>query len=102
MFLFGHEVLHVVYDHMGRFHGRDKNLSNIAADYCVNGDLVKNSVGEPIKLVEMIHDRKYYDWSFEEVYDDLYENADKIDIEDLLQKVLDDHLEEDGKGKKSQ
>jgi predicted metal-dependent peptidase len=101
MFLFGHEVLHVVYDHMGRFHGRDKNLSNIAADYCVNGDLVKNSVGEPIKLVEMIHDRKYYDWSFEEVYDDLYENADKIDIEDLLQKVLDDHLEEDGKGKKA-
>ena len=45
MFLFGHEVLHVVYDHMGRFGGRDKQLANIAADYCVNGDLVKNNIG---------------------------------------------------------
>ena len=99
MFLFGHEVLHVVYDHMGRFVGRDKQLANIAADYCVNGDLIQNAVGDPITTVDMIHDKKYYGWSFEEVYDDLYENADKIDIESLLDKVLDDHLEDkDGKG----
>lgn len=97
MFLFGHEVLHVVYDHMGRFTGRDKQLANIAADYCVNGDLIQNSVGEPITTVDMIHDKKYYGWSFEEVYDDLYENADKIDIDSLIDKVLDDHLE-DGNG----
>jgi predicted metal-dependent peptidase len=96
MFLFGHEVLHVVYDHMGRFTGRDKQLSNIAADYCVNGDLIQNTVGDPITTVDMIHDKKYYGWSFEEVYDDLYENADKIDIESLLDKVLDDHLDGDG------
>lgn len=102
MFLFGHEVLHVVYDHMGRFEGRDKRLANIAADYCVNGDLIRNNIGTTITTVDIIHDRKYYDWSFEEVYDDLYENAEKIDIQDLLDKVLDDHLEDDdekdGKG----
>jgi predicted metal-dependent peptidase len=99
MFLFAHEVLHVVYDHMGRFENRDKQLANIAADYCVNGDLVQNSIGTPITTVDMIHDRKYYGMSFEEVYDDLFENADKIDIEDLLDKVLDDHLEDaDGEG----
>ena len=96
MFLFGHEVLHVVYDHMGRFDGRDKQLANIAADYCVNGDLIRNGIGSTITTVDIIHDRKYYDWSFEEVYDDLYENAEKIDIQDLLDKVLDDHLEDDG------
>ena len=97
MFLFGHEVLHVVYDHMGRFDTRDKQLANIAADYCVNGDLIQNSIGKAITTVDIIHDRKYYGWSFEEVYDDLYENADKIDINDLLDKVLDDHLD-DGDG----
>ena len=102
MFLFGHEVLHVVYDHMGRFGGRDKQLANIAADYCVNGDLVKNNIGSVITTVDIIHDRKYYDWSFEEVYDDLYENAEKVDIQDLLDKVLDEHLNDDGEGQSGQ
>ena len=35
-FLFGHEVLHNVYDHMGRNGERDRRLFNCAADYCVN------------------------------------------------------------------
>jgi len=100
-FLFGHEVLHIVYDHIGRRGDRDPKLSNIAADYCVNGDLVVNRIGEPIDQVPIVHDRKYYDMSFEEVYDDLYENADKINIDDLLDAVLDDHLDSDdgGEGK---
>ena len=36
----------------------------------------------------------------EEVYDELYENADKIDLEDLVDPLLDEHLdsEEGGKG----
>jgi len=100
-FLFGHEVLHNVYDHIGRRGERDPQLSNIAADYCVNGDLIRYKIGEPITVVEIIHDRKYYDQSFEEVYDDLYENAEKINIDELLDKLLDDHLDdgdEDGKG----
>lgn len=95
-FLFGHEVLHVVYDHISRRNDRDPQLSNIAADYCVNGDLIRYRIGEPIDVVPIIHDRKYDDWSYEEVYDDLYENAEKIDIDDLLDRVLDDHLDQDG------
>ena len=97
-FLFGHEVLHVVYDHIGRRGERDGQLSNIAADYCVNGDLITHKIGEPITVVPIIHDPKYYGQSFEEVYDDLYENAEKIDIEDLLDRVLDDHLDGDEEG----
>ena len=97
-FLFGHEVLHVVYDHIGRRGERDGQLSNIAADYCVNGDLIQHKIGEPIDVVPIIHDTKYYGQSFEEVYDDLYENAEKIDIDDLLDKVLDDHLDGDEDG----
>lgn len=94
-FLFGHEVLHIVYDHIGRRGDRDPKLSNIAADYCVNGDLIVNRIGEAIDQVPIVHDRKYYDMSFEEVYDDLYENAEKIDIDELLDAVLDDHLDSD-------
>ena len=95
LFLMGHEILHVVYDHMARNDGRNPQLSNIAADYCVNGDLVQNKVGTPIKVVPILHETKYYGWSFEKVYDDLYENADKVDMDELLDMLLDEHL--DGK-----
>ena len=43
-FLFGHEVLHVVYDHMGRNGERDRKIANIAADFCVNADLIEQRV----------------------------------------------------------
>ena len=93
-FLFGHEVLHVVYDHMGRRGDRDPKLWNIADDYCVNSDLIEQRVGEKIPVA--LYDAKFKGQSAEEVYDYLYENAEKIDIGKLLQQVLDEHL--DGKG----
>lgn len=97
-FLFGHEVLHCVYDHFGRRGERDPQLFNIAADYCVNADLKKHRVGEFITTVPCLYDTKYTDWSAEEVYDDLYENAEKIDLQDLLDKMLDQHLDGNGEG----
>ena len=95
-FLFGHEVLHCVYDHFGRRGERDPQLFNIAADYCVNADLKKHKVGEFITTVPCLYDTKYTNWSAEEVYDDLYENAEKIDLQDLLDKMLDQHLDGEG------
>ena len=92
-FLFGHEVLHVVYDHMGRRGDRDPQLSNIAADYCVNADLIKHRVGEKITTVPCLHDSKYDGMSYEQVYDLLYENAEKIDIQDLIDQMLDEHMD---------
>jgi len=100
-FLFGHEVLHCVYDHFGRRGDRDPQLFNIANDYCVNADLKKHRVGEFITSVPCLYDAKYQDMSSEEIYDILYENAEKIDIGDLLDKLLDDHLDgdsQDGSG----
>lgn len=93
-FLFGHEVLHVVYDHMARRGDRDPGLSNVAADYCVNADLLEQKIGEKIPVG--LYSTKYTGWSYEQVYDDLYENAEKIDIEDLIKQVLDDHLDDEG------
>lgn len=95
-FLFGHEVLHVVYDHMGRRGDRDPQLWNIADDYCVNSDLIENKIGDKITKVGILYNQKYNGMSAEEVYDDLYKNADKIDIKKLMSQVLDEHLDGDG------
>jgi predicted metal-dependent peptidase len=95
-FLFGHEVLHVIYDHMDRRGDREPRLSNIAADYCVNADLLDQKIGDKIPVG--LYDNKYKGWSYEEVYDDLYQNADKIDINKLMQQVLDQHLDGDDDG----
>lgn len=97
-FLFGHEVLHVVYDHLGRRANRDPVLSNIAADYCVNNDLIEQGIGNKITAVPILYNKKYSGWSYEEVYDDLFKNADKINIKDLANQLLDEHLEEGDDG----
>lgn len=97
-FLFGHEVLHCVYDHFGRRGDRDPQLFNIANDYCVNGDLKKHRVGEFITSVPCLYDAKYEGMSSEEIYDLLYENAEKINISDLIDKMLDEHLDGDSNG----
>ena len=102
IFLFGHEVLHNVYEHLGRSKQNKHNptLANIAADYCVNRDLKINRIGTFITTVPALYDPKYDGYSMEEVYDELYENADKIDLEDLVDQLLDEHLdsEEGGSG----
>jgi predicted metal-dependent peptidase len=95
-FLIGHEVMHLVYDHMGRNGDRDRRLFNCAADYCVNQDLLDQKIGEKIPVG--LYDQKYRGWSAEEVYDDLYAKADKISIEDLEKMLLDEHLDGDGDG----
>ena len=97
-FLFGHEVLHCVYDHFGRRGDRDPQLFNIANDFAVNADLKKHRVGEFITSVPCLYDAKYDGMSSEEIYDLLYENAEKIDIGSLIDKMIDEHLDGDGEG----
>ena len=97
-FLFGHEVLHCVYDHFGRRGERDHQLFNIANDYCVNADLIKHKVGEKITSVPCLHEPKYDGMSSEEIYDILYEKAEKIDIGKLLDQMIDEHLDGNDEG----
>lgn len=100
-FLFGHEVGHCVLDHFSRKGNRDPQLWNIAGDYVINGMLVEGKVGDPITVVKPLLDARYRDMFTEEVYDNIYQQADKIDISSLL--TLDEHLEEgeDGEGQGS-
>ena len=93
-FLMGHEVLHCVYDHMGRNGERDRQVFNIAADYCVNQDLLDQRIGERIPVG--LYDTKFKGWSAEEVYDYLMKNAKKINMQDLADMMLDEHLDGDG------
>ena len=99
MFLFCHELLHCAYDHMNRGRGYNRDIANIAMDYVVNSDCLKYNLGQKITVVPILHDRKYEDWNFEQVYADLIKNAKQINIEDLLDQLLDDHMDgNNGKG----
>lgn len=110
-FLVGHEVLHVVYDHMGRRGTRDPQMWNIADDYTVNADLKRHKVGQFITTVPCLYEAKYDGKPAEEIYDDLMKNVQKISINDLLDQMIDDHMDgedgedgdgEDGDGKPGQ
>jgi predicted metal-dependent peptidase len=92
-FGFGHEVLHNVFDHMGRRESRDPVLSNIAADFAVNQICKDEKIGEFPDFMKVYYDPKYRDWSYEQIYDDLYEKADKIDMS-KLGELLDEHMED--------
>jgi len=91
VFLFGHEVGHCVFDHMGRRGDRDPQIWNMAGDYLVNDMLIQNNVGKKISSVPLLWDPKYRDMTAEEVYDELIKNAVKIQV------TLDMHM--DGSGK---
>lgn len=96
-FLFGHEILHCVFDHFGRVGSRDKQLSNIAQDFAVNQILVDERIGEKITEVKICYDAKYRGMAWEEIYDDLWSKAEKIPMDQLLKSLgdlLDEHLKE--------
>jgi len=96
-FGFAHEVLHNVFDHMGRRDKRHPVLSNIAADYAANQILKDERIGEVPDWIKIYQDNKYRGKSYEEIYDDLYEKAEKINVEDLGE-LLDEHLDGDEDG----
>ena len=97
-FLVGHEVLHVVYDHMGRRNDRDPQIWNIADDYAVNADLKRHKIGQFITTVPCLYEQKYDGKAAEEIYDDLMKNVKKISMDDLIDQLLDDHMDGEGDG----
>ena len=96
-FGFAHEVLHNVFDHLGRREGRDPTLSNIAADYAVNQILKDERIGTVPNFLQIFQSDKYRGKSYEEIYQELYDNAEKIDIS-KLGELLDEHLDGEGEG----
>ena len=99
-FVVAHEILHNVFDHMGRNEGRDRQIFNIAADYCVNGQLIRDHIGEQPPEIKIFHDPQHYNKSAEQVYDEIFEKYDDDQLAALGQ-LLDDHIdwEKDGQGR---
>jgi predicted metal-dependent peptidase len=100
-FLFAHEILHCVFDHFGRLGSRNPQLANIAQDYAVNQILVDERIGEKITEVKICYDSKYRGMAWEEIYDILYEQAEKIPLDQLLKQLgeqLDEHIKEGDEG----
>ena len=99
-FVIAHEILHMVFDHLGRRGDRNPMLYNIAADYIVNNTLVRDRIGEKPKIVDCFQDFKYDGWTSEEVYDELFKEAEKNGQEMLekLGEMLDEHLDMDEEG----
>jgi predicted metal-dependent peptidase len=97
-FVVAHEILHMVFDHLGRRGDRDPMIYNISADYIVNNTLVRDRIGKIPSIVNCYQDFKYEGWTSEEVYDDVYEEAKKNGEEYLKQlgEMLDEHLDMDG------
>jgi predicted metal-dependent peptidase len=97
IFVFAHEILHLVYDHLARGVGRDHDVYNCAADYVVNDELIQVNVGKFPTTVPGLHDLKYRGWNSEKVYDDLMKkqknnpNAGQS-LEEMIDKLLDEHL----------
>ena len=91
-FGFAHEVLHNVFDHMGRRDHRDPQLSNIAADYAANQILKDEHIGVVPSFIKIFQDDKYRGMSYEQIYDIIYEKAIKIDM-NTLGELLDEHLD---------
>jgi predicted metal-dependent peptidase len=117
IFVFAHEVSHMVYDHIGRTtdYGMDHQLANCAQDYVVNDELIQLGIGTfpSRENIKGLHDVKYRGWSSEQVYEDLLKqqqnspNSGKS-LEEMLDNLLDEHLNgieqsdsESGEGDKS-
>ena len=99
VFLVGHELFHAIFDHCGTFsrlETRNAQVWNIAADYAVNSSLIENRVGEMITTVPCLYEPKYKGWATEEIYDDLMKNAKPMTLDQLAEKLLDQHLDGDG------
>jgi len=96
-FVVAHEILHMVFDHLGRRDDRNPMLYNISADYIVNNTLVRDRIGTIPSIVDCYQDFKYEGWTSEEVYDELFEEAKKNGEEALKQlgEMLDEHLDMD-------
>ena len=99
-FVLAHEILHNAFDHMGRREGRHPKIFNFAADYCVNGQIVRDNIGDHnIPGIQILHDTKYYGMGAEEIYDLLKDKNDEM--LDQLGELLDQHFDwesDDGDG----
>jgi hypothetical protein len=106
VFLWAHEIMHCVYDHLRRTSHRNRKISNMSQDYVINALLIDEKIGDMItKAVDVkdnktgenaqrvgLYDPRYLGWTSEAVYDDLISRK----VEETL--TLDVHIDPNGAG----
>jgi predicted metal-dependent peptidase len=93
VWLYAHEVSHVCWQHFMRMGDRNKTLWNIATDYAINGILRINKIGKPFE--KHLDDKKFDGMAAEQIYDILYKESPKLDLDALSKMLADKHLEMD-------
>lgn len=75
VFLWGHEIGHLIFEHVALKGKRHHILWNMAGDYAINLLLVRDQVGKFIEggLLE----KKYEDWTAAQIYEDLLKDAEE-------------------------
>jgi predicted metal-dependent peptidase len=92
-FVIAHEIMHNVFDHMTRREGRDPKIFNIACDYAVNGQLVRDKIGDHnVPDIKIFHDQKHYGKSAEQIYDEIFDEMDEQEL-NALGQLLDEHVD---------
>lgn len=96
MFGFAHEIMHNVFDHMGRRGTRDPLLSNIAADYASNQICKDESIGDVPPWIKIYQDDMYRDMAYEEIYDSFGSKGKGKSINSLseLGELFDEHIDQ--------
>lgn len=86
LFIVGHEIGHVMFEHFMRRGDRDPKIWNMAGDYVINLMLKEEGIGT-IGDLQPLLDSKYKGMTAEQVYDDLIESGAKP------QETLDYHID---------
>lgn len=94
--LFGHEVLHNVFEHLLRRGDRHPLLSNIAMDYAVNLILKDEKIGDQIE--DTLYDEQYKGMAWEEIYDLLLKEAPHCPVHNPNGQQSGDGSGSDGSG----
>tara|TARA_R110000744_G_C19371770_1_gene563223 strand:- start:68800 stop:69960 length:1161 start_codon:yes stop_codon:yes gene_type:complete len=75
MFLYAHELGHLIFDHIAFKGKRNHIIWNMAGDYAINLLLRRDGVGDVIP--DCLIDDKYIDWTARAIYDDLMQQAEE-------------------------
>jgi len=96
MTLIAHETWHVAFQHMIRLENRNMHCWNKACDYAIN-EMLQKAGYTPIP--NWLHDKKYFDMSAEQIYEDLYKdpnnhNPSQYDDMDYTNPVQDPQVQQ--------
>lgn len=86
IWLWAHEIGHLIFEHVSRKGSRNHMLWNMAGDYAINLLITKDGVGKMIE--DCLYDEKYAGWTAAQIYDDLLKDA-KANAE-KYQQMMDD------------